>query len=119
MTQSVATQYAWGSPVIIGLLQPVFLIAVPVALVAFALSWFLREVPLRAAAAGASDIGEGLGAGSAERSSVDEVERALSRLAGADIRRRGYERLALLAGLDLPAGSCWAWWCGILQVPSG
>jgi EmrB/QacA subfamily drug resistance transporter len=88
-------------------LQPVFLIAVPVALVAFALSWFLREVPLRAAAAGASDIGEGLGAGSAERSSVDEVERALSRLAGADIRRRGYERLALLAGLDLPAGSCW------------
>jgi EmrB/QacA subfamily drug resistance transporter len=87
-------------------LQPVFLIAVPVALVAFALSWFLHEVPLRAAA-GASDIGEGLGAGSAERSSVDEVERALSRLAGADIRRRGYERLALLAGLDLPAGSCW------------
>ena len=29
------------------------------------------------------------------------------RLASADIRRRGYERLAALAGLDLPAGSCW------------
>jgi DNA-binding MarR family transcriptional regulator len=87
-------------------LQPVFLIAVPVALLAFALSWFLREVPLRGAA-GAPDIGEGLGATAPARSSVDEVERALSRLAGADIRRRGYERLAVLAGLDLPAGSCW------------
>ena len=88
-------------------LQPVFLIAVPLALVAFVLAWFLREVPLRAAAAGAADIGEGLGATGPGRSSVDEVERALSRLAGADIRRRGYERLAVLAGLDLPAGSCW------------
>jgi DNA-binding MarR family transcriptional regulator len=88
-------------------LQPVFLIAVPVALVAFVLAWFLREVPLRAAAAGAQDIGEGLGATGPARSSVDEVERALSRLAGADIRRRGYERLTALAGLDLPAGSCW------------
>jgi DNA-binding MarR family transcriptional regulator len=77
-----------------------------VALLAFALSWFLREVPLRGAA-GAPDIGTGLGATAPARSSVDEVERALSRLAGADIRRRGYERLAVLAGLDLPAGSCW------------
>jgi EmrB/QacA subfamily drug resistance transporter len=87
-------------------LQPVFLMAVPLALVAFALSWFLREVPLRGAAS-APDIGEGIGASASGRSSVDEVERALSRLAGADIRRRGYERLAALAGLDLPAGSCW------------
>jgi EmrB/QacA subfamily drug resistance transporter len=87
-------------------LQPLFLIAFPLALVAFALSWFLREVPLRGAA-GAPDIGEGLGATAPGRSSVDEVERALSRLASSDIRRRGYERLAALAGLDLPAGSCW------------
>jgi EmrB/QacA subfamily drug resistance transporter len=87
-------------------LHPVFRTAVPVAVVAFVLAWFLREVPLRAAA-GATDLGEGLGAAAPERSSVDEVERALSKLAGADIRRRGYERLAVLAGLDLPAGSCW------------
>jgi DNA-binding MarR family transcriptional regulator len=79
---------------------------VPIALVAFALSWFLREVPLRGAA-GAPGIGEGLGATASGRSSVAEVERALSRLASADIRRRGYERLAALAGLDLSAGSCW------------
>jgi len=87
-------------------LQPVFLIAVPIALVAFVLSWFLREVPLRGAA-GAPDIGTGLGATAPARSSADEVERALSRLASTDIRRRGYERLAVLAGLNLPAGSCW------------
>jgi DNA-binding MarR family transcriptional regulator len=38
---------------------------------------------------------------------VDEVERSLTRFASADMRRRGYERLAALADLDLPAGSCW------------
>ena len=86
-------------------LHPVFLYAIPVALVAFALSWFLREVPLRATSS--VGIGEGLGAGPPERSSADEVERSLTRLGGADLRRRGYERLAALAGLDLPAGSCW------------
>ena len=86
-------------------LHPVFLSAIPVALVAFVLSWFLREVPLRATSS--AGIGEGLGAAPPERSSVDEVERSLVRLGGEDLRRRGYERLATLAGLDLPAGSCW------------
>jgi DNA-binding MarR family transcriptional regulator len=87
-------------------LHPVFLAAIPVALVAFVLSWFLREVPLRTVT-GTADLGEGLGAAPSERSSVDEVERSLVRLGSADMRRRGYERLATLAGLDLPAGSCW------------
>jgi EmrB/QacA subfamily drug resistance transporter len=87
-------------------LHPVFLAAIPVALVAFVLSWFLREVPLRTVT-GTADLGEGLGAAPSERSSVDEVERSLVRLGGADMRRRGYERLAALAGLDLPPGSCW------------
>jgi EmrB/QacA subfamily drug resistance transporter len=86
-------------------LHPVFLFAIPVALVAFVLSWFLREVPLRATSS--AGIGEGLGAAPPERSSVDEVERSLARLGSADIRRRGYERLTALAGLDLPAGSSW------------
>jgi len=85
----------------------VFMVAVPVAAIAFLLSWFLRDVPLRATTAGASDISEGLGAGSAQRTSVEEVERALLRLADGDLRRRGYQRLADLCGLDLPAGSCW------------
>jgi len=87
-------------------LHPVFLAAIPVALVAFVLSWFLREVPLRTVT-GTADLGEGLGAAPSERSSVDEVERSLVRLGSADMRRRGYERLAGLAGLDLPPGSSW------------
>jgi EmrB/QacA subfamily drug resistance transporter len=84
----------------------IFLFAVPVAAAAFILSWFLTEVPLRKTA-GAADLGEGLGAGSAQRTSVEEIERALLQLADGDLRRKGYERIAALAGLDLPAGSCW------------
>ncbi len=86
-------------------LHPVFLYALPVALVAFVLSWFLREVPLRAI--NSAGLGEGLGAAPTARTSVDEVERSLTRLGGADLRRRGYERLTERAGLDLPAGSSW------------
>ena len=86
-------------------LHPVFLFAIPLALVAFVLSWFLREVPLRAT--NSAGLGEGLGAAATARSSVDEVERSLTRLGGEDLRRRGYERLTALAGLDLPAGSSW------------
>jgi EmrB/QacA subfamily drug resistance transporter len=86
-------------------LHPVFLYAIPVALVAFVLSWFLREVPLRTT--NSVGIGEGLGAAPTSRTSVDEVERSLARLAGADLRQRGYERLTAMAGLDLPAGSSW------------
>ena len=86
-------------------LHPVFLSAIPVALAAFVLSWFLREVPLRATSS--VGIGEGVGAAPPERASVDEVERSLVRLGGEDLRRRGYERLTALAGLDLPAGSSW------------
>ncbi len=84
----------------------VFLGAVPVALAAFVLTWFLREIPLRGTAA-ASDIGEGLGGTSAERSSAEELERALLRLADVDLRKRGYAHLAEACGLGLPAGSCW------------
>jgi EmrB/QacA subfamily drug resistance transporter len=84
----------------------IFLYAAPVAAVAFVLSWFLQEVPLRKTA-GASDLGEGFGAAPAERSSIAEIERALLRLADSDMRKRGYEQICQLAGLDLPGGSCW------------
>jgi EmrB/QacA subfamily drug resistance transporter len=87
-------------------IQTVFRAAIGVAALAFAASWFLREVKLRATA-GAADLGEGLGAVAAERSSAGELERALCRLADADLRRAGYARLAAAAGLDLPGGSCW------------
>ncbi|MGO8887172.1 MAG: MFS transporter [Streptosporangiaceae bacterium] len=84
----------------------VFILAVPVALAAFVLSWFLRELPLRQTA-GAADLGEGIGGGSTQRSSLEEIERSLLRLADKDLRGSGYEKLAGLCGLDLPAGSCW------------
>jgi EmrB/QacA subfamily drug resistance transporter len=84
----------------------IFLFAAPIAAVAFVLSWFLKELPLRQTA-GAADLAEGLGAASAQRTSVGEIERALLRLADGDMRRRGYERIAELAGLGVPGGSCW------------
>jgi EmrB/QacA subfamily drug resistance transporter len=95
-------------------LHPVFLTSVPIALVAFVISWFLREVPLRTAAAqtvrgsaSAADLGEGLGGAPTQRSSAQEAERVLCRLSATDLRRFGYARLARAAGLDLPGGACW------------
>ena len=102
-------------------LHPVFLTAVPIALIAFVLSWFLREVPLRTTAgaaakepeivpnpaASAADLGEGLGAAPTFRSSAEEAERVLSRLSGTELRRFGYAKLARAAGLDLTGGACW------------
>ncbi len=97
-----------------------FLTAVPIAGVAFILSWFLREVPLRTAtgevtpaagtlrsAASAADLGEAMGAAPTSRTSAQEVERVLSRLSATDLRRFGYARLARAAGLDLPGGAAW------------
>jgi EmrB/QacA subfamily drug resistance transporter len=101
-------------------LHPVFLTAVPIAVVAFILSWFLREVPLRTAAgepspaaetlrsaASAADLGEGMGCAPTVRTSAQEAERVLSRLSATDLRRFGYAKLARAAGLDLPGGACW------------
>jgi EmrB/QacA subfamily drug resistance transporter len=95
-------------------LHPVFLTAVPIALVAFVLSWFLREVPLRTAAgerlrhsASAADLGEGMGGAPTQRTSEQEAERVLTRLSGAELRRFRYNKLARAAGLDLPGSGCW------------
>jgi EmrB/QacA subfamily drug resistance transporter len=87
-------------------IDKIFLYSIPLAAAAFVLSWFLREVPLRQTA-GAADIGEGLGAGSAQRTSVEEIERALLRLVSGDARRKVYERIAVRSGLCVPGGSCW------------
>jgi EmrB/QacA subfamily drug resistance transporter len=91
-------------------IQTVFLYAAPVAIAAFVLTWFLREVPLRSAvgaAANPADVADGLGAASAHRSSAAELERALVQLSGTDLRRRGYERLAEMSGLGVPAAGAW------------
>jgi EmrB/QacA subfamily drug resistance transporter len=95
-------------------LHPVFLTAVPIAGIAFVLSWFLREVPLRTAAgetvrssASAADLGEGLGGAPTQRNSDEEAERVGTRLSATELRRFGYARLARSAGLDLSGGACW------------
>ena len=90
-------------------LHPVFLASVPVALVAFVLAWFLREVPLRTVTASSAvpDLGEALGAIPAARTSAEEAERILTHLSSVEMRRFRYAKLARAAGLDLPGGACW------------
>ncbi|WP_093171123.1 MFS transporter [Sinosporangium album] len=85
----------------------VFVVATPVMALAFALAWFIPEIRLRETTK-AMDVGEGYGGAPAQRSSLDEVERGLMRLADADLRRDYYRRLGALAGLDgVPPGGVW------------
>ncbi|SEK33086.1 MDR family MFS transporter [Nonomuraea pusilla] len=85
----------------------VFRVAAPIMFAAFVLSWFIPQTRLRETTK-AADLGESLGAASAERSSLAEVERGLVRLADADLRRGYYARLGALAGLDsLPPQAVW------------
>ncbi len=86
-------------------LQTVFLAAVPFALAAFAVALFLPEVPLRRTAQ-ATDPGETF-AMPAERSSQEELARALSTLARREDRQLVYRRLAERAGVSLDARGCW------------
>lgn len=86
-------------------LGTVFLVAVPIAAVAFLLTWLLPEVPLRATTR-AVDPGETFGMPT-ERTSVQEVERALAVLVSGEERREMYERLAARAGLELEPRACW------------
>jgi EmrB/QacA subfamily drug resistance transporter len=89
-------------------LHTVFLIAVPIAAVAFALTWLLKEVPLRQTTR-TTNPADTLAptAVPAARSSLDEIGRALSVLIGHEGRVRMYERLISRAGLDLDPRSCW------------
>jgi DNA-binding MarR family transcriptional regulator len=86
-------------------LQPVFLAAAAIAVLAFVLTWFLREVPLRTSSR-APDIGEGLQP-SHDDDRVREVERALSLLAGREERWGIYERLSRRAQVDLAPPELW------------
>ena len=86
-------------------LRTVFLVAVPFAVVAFALSWLLPEVPLRGTTR-AVDPGDRY-AMPAHRTSLQEVERALEVLAQRENRTEVYRRLAGRAGVDLSPQECW------------
>jgi EmrB/QacA subfamily drug resistance transporter len=86
-------------------LHPVFLAASGAVVLAFALSWFLREVPLRATTQ-APDLGNGFH-GARDDNALREIERALSLLAGREQRWSVYQGLAARAGLELPPPQLW------------
>ncbi|MFG2980140.1 MDR family MFS transporter [Streptomyces sp. NPDC048258] len=84
----------------------VFLYAVPVVLVAFVVAWFLKEDKLRASVT-APDVTETLASNPVERSSRDEVARALSVLGTKEGRRHVYEKITEKAGYDLLPAASW------------
>ncbi|MET8169662.1 MFS transporter [Streptomyces sp. NPDC005329] len=84
----------------------VFLYAAPVALVGFVLAWFLKEDPLRGSVT-APDVTETLASNPVERSSYDEVCRALSVLGTREGRREIYRKITARAGQDLLPASSW------------
>ncbi|MFC8091124.1 MDR family MFS transporter [Streptomyces sp. NPDC057301] len=84
----------------------VFLYAAPVALVGFVLAWFLREDKLRGSVT-APDVTETLASNPVERSSYDEVCRALSVLGTREGRREVYRDITERAGYDLLPAASW------------
>ncbi|GAA5000151.1 MDR family MFS transporter [Streptomyces siamensis] len=84
----------------------VFLYAAPVALLGFVLAWFLREDRLRGSVT-APDVTETLASNPVERSSYDEVCRALSVLGTREGRREIYEKITARAGYDLLPAASW------------
>ncbi|MFD8303906.1 MDR family MFS transporter [Streptomyces sp. NPDC059690] len=84
----------------------VFLYAAPVALLGFVLAWFLKEDPLRGSVT-APDVTETLASNPVERSSYDEVCRALSVLGTREGRREVYEEITERAGYDLLPAASW------------
>ncbi|WP_206794855.1 MDR family MFS transporter [Amycolatopsis sp. MtRt-6] len=92
-------------------LHVVFLAAAPVGLVAFALAFFLKEVPLRdTARAAAPDLGDGFAMPEA-RTDDRELERAVATLFFRE-RRQVAPAIVERAGGDLDEGGIWC----LLQV---
>ncbi|MFJ4813941.1 DHA2 family efflux MFS transporter permease subunit [Streptomyces sp. NPDC088801] len=84
----------------------VFLYAAPVALLGFVLAWFLKEDRLRGSVT-APDVTETLASNPVERSSYDEVCRALSVLGTRAGRREIYRHITARAGYDLLPATSW------------
>jgi EmrB/QacA subfamily drug resistance transporter len=85
--------------------QTVFLVAVPISFVAFLLSFLLPEVPLRRTVQ-TVDPGEVAGA-MQTRTSLQEIELAIERVAARENRAELYETLAERAGVNLPPRAVW------------
>ncbi|MFF8446090.1 DHA2 family efflux MFS transporter permease subunit [Streptomyces leeuwenhoekii] len=84
----------------------VFLYAAPVALLGFALAWLLKEDRLRGSVT-APDGTQTLASNPVERSSHDEVCRALSVLGTREGRREVYRKITERAGYDLLPAASW------------
>ncbi|MET8975865.1 MDR family MFS transporter [Streptomyces sp. NPDC004539] len=84
----------------------VFLYAAPVALLGFLLAWFLKEDRLRGSVT-APDVTQTLASNPVERSSYDEVCRALSVLGTREGRREIYRTITARAGYDLLPAASW------------
>jgi len=86
-------------------LSTVFLVAVPIAALAFVFSWLLPEVRMRTTTQ-ATDVGQAFAMPTA-RSSQEEIERALHVLASRDSLEQIYRRLTTRAGIELDPRSTW------------
>jgi EmrB/QacA subfamily drug resistance transporter len=86
-------------------IQTMFLIGVPIAFVAFLLSWTLPELALRKSIR-TSEPGENLGI-PAPRTSLEELRLLLERAASRENRGELYGLLAARAGLDLQPRAVW------------
>jgi len=87
-------------------LHVVFLVATAVVVVAFVLSWFIEERPLRATVATSTGIGESFAA-PGDADSLREVTRGLMRLAGRERTLEVLEGVAARAEVDLSPGAAW------------
>jgi hypothetical protein len=98
-------------------LQVVFLVATCVALVAFVLSWFIQELPLRATVATSTGVGESFAA-PGETDSLREISRGLMRQAGRERTLHALEGVAARAGEEVsPAGAWLVMRAGAPDVP--
>jgi EmrB/QacA subfamily drug resistance transporter len=86
-------------------LQLVFTVATGVVVVAFVLSWFIEERPLRKTVE--TGVGEALG-GPVDTDSLRELTRALSRAAGRERTLAFMADTVSRAGVDLSPGATWA-----------
>ena len=90
---------------VMGALQPVFVVAVCISAVGFALTFLLREIPLRE-----GEALEGLAESFAmprDATSLEELERIVTVLIAHQNRWRVYADLARRAAVDLPAPELW------------
>ena len=86
-------------------LETVFLVAAAIVTVAFLLSWFIEERPLRQTVETAG-VGEAFASPKSD-DSLNELTRELGRLVGRERTRAFIERAVDVAGVDLPPGEAW------------